>query len=427
MAEKFVNVDRDTPMLLPPDLRDWVEKDDIAHFVLEVAYRVSPDSAHVNNRGSGLAQYPPSMMLALLLYCYSQGIYSSRKIEKATYSNISVRYLTGNCHPDHDTIASFRRRNKQFIKQAFVTTVKVGQEVGLSRLGTMAIDGTSLKASAGKKTTCFYGNLESLCNERMERAEQEERETQTSDKSINLPSKAKLTQALAKIDRGYEKRKRQREILRKEVKDGDVGSLPHQLPAKVPASKKVNTVDTDCHFMPMKEGFYSLGYNAQLAVDTGSLLITAALISTSSNDSHQLLRVAQESHRNCEGMVETVVADSGYDNNHQINELEKKCGIHAVVAVKDPHRLSIKHKQSKRRQRTRALKIKRIEELETKKGKGLLKQRNASVETVFGIIKHAMQFRAFLQRGRENVDAEWKLISAAFNLKRLASLMAASR
>ena len=96
MAKRFVNIDRDTPMLLPPDLRDWVDKDDIVHFVLDVAHRVSSDFAQINHRGTGSAQYPPSMMLALLLYCYSQGIYSSRKIERATYSNISVRFLTAN-------------------------------------------------------------------------------------------------------------------------------------------------------------------------------------------------------------------------------------------------------------------------------------------------------------------------------------------
>ena len=114
MAENFINIDRNTPMLLPPDLRDWVEENDLVHFILEVVAEIPSHQASVNPRGTGSAQYPPNAMLALLLYCYSQGIYSSRKIERATHTHIGVRYLMANHHPDHDTIASFRQRNKDY-------------------------------------------------------------------------------------------------------------------------------------------------------------------------------------------------------------------------------------------------------------------------------------------------------------------------
>src|SRR5215831_6847182 len=175
MATKFVTIDRNTPMLLPHDLRDWVEDDDVVHFIVDVSLRISDESASVNHRGCGSAQYPPSMMLALLLYCYSQGIYSSRRVARATYSNVSVRYLTANHHPDHDTIAAFRRKNKEFIKQAFVTTVQIAQELGFTKFGVMAIDGTSLRANASKKATKSFGELrryvENACTDALDQAE----------------------------------------------------------------------------------------------------------------------------------------------------------------------------------------------------------------------------------------------------------------
>ena len=279
MGAQFVNIDRNTPMLLPPDLRDWVDQDDIVHLILEVCSRVSSEEAFVNHRGSGSAQYPPSMMLALLLYCYSQSIFSSRKIERATYSHVSVRYLTANHHPDHDTIAVFRHRNRALIKQALVTTVQIAKELGFSRLGTMAIDGTTLRANAGKKTTRSVGELrqeiERLCSEAVERAEladQAERDEQHNPR----PSKKQIEQALEKAKAAHELAKQQCEQLRCKVKESGIGTPPIPPPNDLPDSKKVNLIDSDCQMMPMKEGYFALGYNAQLAVDMETMLITLA-------------------------------------------------------------------------------------------------------------------------------------------------------
>jgi transposase len=426
MATNFVTIDRNTPMLLPADLRDWVEDDDLVHFIVDVSLRVSDTSACVNQRGCGSAQYPPSMMLALLLYCYSQGIYSSRRVERATYSNVSVRYLTANHHPDHDTIATFRRKNKEFIQQAFVTTVQIAQELGFTKLGVMAIDGTSLRANASKKATKRFGELrryvEDACADALDQAEVADTAMEQSER-MPRPTKIKIEAALEKVKMAFAAEKAQRAELTMQVNESGVGTPPLPASSEVPDAKLVNLTDADCHTMRMKEGYSAPGYNAQLAVDTKTLLITAATISDSTVDSHQLLVVAKESQRNCGGAVHTVVADSGYDNNHQIHELEVRHGIHAVVAVKDPHRISTKHKQTRQRQRTRALKLRRIEELGTPLGRELIAARSCSVEPVFGTIKHAMGFRRFLQRGKQAVANEWTLVSAAFNLKRLSHLL----
>src|SRR5688572_18117305 len=127
-------------MLLPPSLQDWIPQGDMVHFIVDWLETLDVSAAAVNKRGCGSQQYPPAMMLGLLIYCYAHGIFSSRKIEQATYQNVSVRYLTANHHPDHDTIAEFRRRNADLIRQGFVELLRLGKELGLLKLGNIAID-----------------------------------------------------------------------------------------------------------------------------------------------------------------------------------------------------------------------------------------------------------------------------------------------
>src|SRR5471032_776934 len=143
MSARFVNIDRETPMLLPVDMRDWVRGDDLAHFVLEAVEGMELGVAAINQRGSGSEQYPPGMMMALLLYCYASGIFSSRRIEAASHWHVSVRYLAGNTHPDHDTIANFRRVNRELLQ-----------------MGTIVIDWTKRWANAAKQTTLSEAQLE---------------------------------------------------------------------------------------------------------------------------------------------------------------------------------------------------------------------------------------------------------------------------
>jgi transposase len=152
MAAQIRPVHRDMPMLLPPDLRDWVPEDDIVHFVIEAVEQMpsTPNSFVVNLRGTGSKQYSPRMMLALLVYCYANGIFSSRRIERATYRDIGVRYLTGDTHPDHDTICAFRRRNQKAFAEAFLHVLKLACEMGVLKVGTVSVDGTHLDANASK-------------------------------------------------------------------------------------------------------------------------------------------------------------------------------------------------------------------------------------------------------------------------------------
>jgi transposase len=142
MSTRWVNMDRNTPMLLPPDLRDWVRDDDLVRLVIDALAVLAVSAARLNQRGTGDEPYPPSMMLGLLIYSYAQGIFGSRQIERATCQNVSVRCRAANPHPDHDTIAKFRRENAALIRSALVQLLRLAQASGLLRLGTVAWDGT---------------------------------------------------------------------------------------------------------------------------------------------------------------------------------------------------------------------------------------------------------------------------------------------
>lgn len=152
----FRSYDRSQRLLLPPDLGDWVPEDDLAHFVIEAMERVRIDAFQVNWRGTAKAQYHPRLMLALPIYSYANGILSSRRIERTTHRDVGIRFVACDQHPDHDTIATFRRANAAAISQAFVQVVDLAREVGLVRLGMVSIDGTKLDANASKHRSIRY-------------------------------------------------------------------------------------------------------------------------------------------------------------------------------------------------------------------------------------------------------------------------------
>ena len=158
MATRFVTVDRDTPLLLPPDLRDWVPADHLAHFVIDAVEAIELREVRVNTRGTGDKQYPPTMLLSLLVYSYATGTFGSRRIEQTTYDNVAVRLITGDTHPDHDTICTFRRENKALVTESFVKILQLAQELKLAKFGqvTVSIDGTKIAANASKHAAVSY-------------------------------------------------------------------------------------------------------------------------------------------------------------------------------------------------------------------------------------------------------------------------------
>lgn len=160
MAVRLKTVDREIPMLLPPDLRDWIPDNHIVHFLVDAVEQLSDHLFHFNQRGTGDSQYSPHMMLVLLIYCYATGRFSSRLIEEATWSDVVVRYICGgDLHPDHDTICRFRRNNKELFEGAFLEVLEMAASTDkLKKVGTISVDGTKIQANASKHSAVSYGH-----------------------------------------------------------------------------------------------------------------------------------------------------------------------------------------------------------------------------------------------------------------------------
>jgi transposase len=164
---KFVNIDCDTPMLLPPDMRDWVPSNHLVHFMIDAIESVDTSMAQINHRGTGSEQYPPAMLLALLVYSYCTGMFSSRQIERSSHTDVAVRFVCADTHPDHDTICTFRRNNGALLQRAFAQILEMAAQCGVLKVGqvTVAIDGTKVLANASKPAAVSYGHAEQKLND----------------------------------------------------------------------------------------------------------------------------------------------------------------------------------------------------------------------------------------------------------------------
>jgi transposase len=346
MLAQFVIIDRDTRMLLPPDLRDWVNEGDLGHFVIEAVERLPLELFTVNHRGSGHAQKSPHMMLALLIYCYSNGIFSSRKIERATYRDISVRYLTADTHPDHDTICKFRRENLSAISVAFVDILQLAREMGLLKMGKVSIDGTHIKASSAMAKNVNYKranelketlqlDIEALLKE-AESADLDEqklpaqiayREKLVSKMDEAIEGLKKRAQAQQHADQSaYEKKIAKREAKAKMTGKKVSGREPME-PKEVEeialeSKATYNLTDPDSRVMrKSKHAAYTQSINAQASVDAqGSYLIVGQHFSQSSSDANELLR-AYHSINPALGSPTELIADAGYVNIEAIEQL----------------------------------------------------------------------------------------------------------
>jgi len=437
MAERLVNVDRDTPMLLPVDLRQWVPEDDLVHFVIEAVDSMALPSMGINRRGTGSEQYPPRMMLALLIYCYANGIFSSRRIERATYRDIGVRYLSGDTHPDHDTICSFRRQNAAVVKEAFVEVLRLASEMNLLKVGVVSVDGTHIRANASKHKNVRYDRAGELERQLREDVEELLQQAENQDRQDEVDGQ-KLPEEIARRERLREKMLEARRRLEKRAEaEGDSEDRQEDGPkgggrgsAREPeAHKQINLTDADSALMrKSKRSSYEQAYNAQAVVDAdGSQLVLGTDVLQTPSDANQL-EPAIASVPQTIGTVDTVLADGGYVKAEVFERIEKR-GIEAYVAISDEEQNIRRYdyrppKERKLKTVKNPQLVKMREKLQTEEGRRIYAKRARTVEPVFGIIKAPMGFRQFLLRGVEKVRIEWDLVCLAYNMKRLYSLQA---
>ena len=266
MAERLVNVDRQTPMLLPPDLREWVADNELAHLILEAVELCDMSGAQLNVRGSGSEQYPPSMMMALLVYAYATGVFSSRRIERASYDSVAVRYICANHHPDHDTIAKFRRENQALFRSCFGQVLLLAREAGVLRVGALSLDGTRIagagRALAVRSLEQIERELQAVGQELLEKAEAADAKDYDAE-GTQLPEglreqkqrKEKLLAAKAAIEA-------RRQGARESGRRDQPGSGHH--------TKSASITEPETRCLRRGSGPAIQGYNAQAVVDAGS-------------------------------------------------------------------------------------------------------------------------------------------------------------
>src|SRR5271156_6179309 len=334
----FRPTDRRTGFLMPPSVEVWLPQGHLARFVVELVDGLDLRSMSGAYRGSGSASYHPAVLLSLLVYGYATGVFSSRKLERATHDSVAFRFIAANDHPDHDTIATFRRRFLPEIEALFVKVLLLAREMGVLRIGTVALDGTKIHANASRHSALSYehaGKIEAQLKaevaELLARAEAADKADVPDGMSIpeELARRekrlAKLAEARAKIEaRAGERFAREQaeyeaKIAAREAKAKASGKKPGGKPPAPPVagpgpSDQINLTDEDSRIMPVAGGGFEQCYNAQAVVTADSLLVVAADVVQAANDKQQLEPMLSKLAALPEvlGAPETLLGDNGY-------------------------------------------------------------------------------------------------------------------
>ena len=450
MEPRFKDTDRHSLFLMPPSLDDWVPEDHLARFVVDIVSRLDIFPIRNSYAGRGSDAYPPSMMAALLFYAYATGVFSSRKIEQATYDSVAFRYVAVNTHPDHDTIATFRRRFLKELKALFTQILLVAHEMGVMKLGSVSLDGTKIKANASKHHALSW---EYACKlEKQLKGEIEEllRKAHRADKEdlpegMNIPEELArresrldaIAAAKAEIERraaqrfAKEQEEHKAKVAAREAKEKATGKKPRGRtptpPEPGPKSKdQVNLTDSDSRIMPSSSGGFDQAYNAQAAVDVDSMLIVENHITQQSNDKLELVPAVENlsSLPGSLGAVDSLLADAGYFSQNNVERCEGKNIVPYIAAERQEHNAALEDRFSEPDLLVApADPVTQMKHrLKTMAGKAIYAKRKCTVEPVFGIIKAVMGFRQFLLRGLKLVAGEWDLVCIAYNIKRLYAL-----
>jgi len=455
MAARFVNLDRQTPMFLPCDLREWVPEDHIVHFILDAVEQIPTAHFKVNDRGTGSPQYPPTMMLALLIYCYATGRFGSRSIEAATHSDVAVRYLCANRHPDHSSICEFRVGNEAAFRAAFVSVLQLARELRLTRVGTVSVDGTKIQANASKHAAVSYqragemiAELELEVQELVRRARQAEAEEapETLDIPAELTRREKRKAALQHARQVIEERAREmaaaqqaehqakqaRREAQREAGQKPRGAAPVP-PSETPDPKaQYNFTDPESRIMKAGNGaHFEQAYNAQAAVDE-QMLIVGERVSAAPNDKEQLVPTVAAISPVVAAAVKAVLTDSGFYSEAAVRTVEQTPAgeptgitVYAAVAKHSHHKTVadlLPQAEPTAPGPEASAKEVMAHRLKSAPGKALYKLRKQTVEPVFGIIKEVLGFRRFRLRGRVKAGLEWTLVCVSYNLKRMFML-----
>jgi transposase len=450
MEPRFKDCDRDTLFLMPPSVDDWVPENHLSRFVVDIVNRLDLSSIKNGYAGRGSDAYPPNIMVALLFYAYATGVFSSRKIERATYDSVAFRYIAVNTHPDHDTIASFRRRFLKELKGLFVQILLIAHEMGVLKLGSVSLDGTKIKANASKHQALSWGYAHKLEKQLKDEIRELLRKAKQADKEdlpegMNIPEELvrresrleAIAAAKAQIERraaerfAKEQQAYKEKIAARRAKEKETGKKPKGQPPTPPkpgpkSKDQVNLTDSDSRIMPSQGGGFEQAYNGQAGVDVDSMLIVENHITQQSNDKLEVTPAVEDLSRLPDklGIVDKLLADAGYFSADNVGKCETNHIVPYIAAEREQHNASFRDRFTEPDPLTGPADpvTEMKHRLKTIAGKAVYAKRKCTVEPVFGIIKAAMGFRQFLLRGFDRVAGEWDLVCTAYNIKRLHAL-----
>jgi transposase len=449
---RFVQVDRDTAYLLPPSVQEWLPKDHLARYVVDVVEALDLSERVRQYAGRGSDAHHPGTLLGLLIYGYATGVHASRAIERASHDSVAFRFVAANTHPDHDTIATFRRRFADQIKALFVQVLLIARTNGLLKLGNVALDGTKVKANASRHSALSHGHALKLKQQLQAEVETLLRLAEAADTSerpegMDIPQElarrderlARIEEAKAQIEAAaaqeheqaraqFEAKQAERERRKNEGRRPP-GPPPAPPSPEVDPKAQVNLTDADSRIMKVQGQGFEQCYNAQLAVDMDSRLIVAPGLTQEVNDKQQVVPMLEKLRALPPelGTVQALVTDNGFMSEANVRacatpEAEDGAPIAPLIALgREPHHADLLQRFAPEPfgpapQDPLAAMAHR---LKTREGRALYALRKSTVEPVIGIIKSVMKFRQFLLRGVNLVSGEWDLVCLAYNVKRM--------
>lgn len=434
---------------MPYDLGDWLPEDHLARFIVDIVDKLDFNHIYIKYKGVGSDAYDPRMLLSLLFYGYSTGVFSSRKIECSTYDSVAFRFIAGNHHPDHDTISGFRKRFLPEIKIWFKEILLIGKELGIVKLGNIYIDGTKVQANASRHKAMSYEYLQKLEKQLEEEIEKllslaVAKDESEKDLDLDIPDEIKRRQdRLTKIQeakkivekRATERYKKEKEeydakIAQRKEQEERTGKKPRGKKPKAPTDQpndkdQYNFTDPESRIMKTSKGFDQC-YNGQAAVND-DMVIVGAYSNHHVNDKQEFIPVIESVPKELSSEITNAVADTGYFSEKNITDCEQKNINPIISTAREKHNSYLTSYLS---QDTGLSPIttpveKMSRKMKSTECKGIYKKRKQTVEPVFGIIKEILGFRRFSLRGEEETDAEWSLVCAAYNLKRFFKMQMA--
>jgi transposase/IS5 family transposase len=442
MSASYIPYHPEQQQLLPSAVQDWLPQGHLAYFINDTVGSLNLSAFHARYAAGGPRNQPfhPAMMVKVLVYAYATGVFSSRRIAKKLYEDVAFRVLAAENFPAHRTIREFRALHLSEFTELFVQVVRLAREMGLVKLGTIAVDGTKIKANASRHKAMSYGRMqttEAALKAQIAALVQKAANTDEAEKNepeLDIPAELERRQArLAAIEAAkarLEERQRQSDAQRgrspddeRQPKDKDgkpKGGKPYQRDFGVPAPKAQDSfTDPESRIIKRAGGGFDYSYNAQTAVDETAHIIVAAEVVNTSSDVQQLPMVLAAVRAHTGSAAGQVLADAGYRSEAVMAELATtQPDTELVIALGREGKVLLKPRDARRCPHTVAMAAK----FETEQGQLDYRKRKWIAEPPNGWIKNVLGFRQFSMRGLEKVKAEFKLVCLALNLRRMGAM-----